>query len=137
MTAQLQENLILNGKNISMAFCPPLPLNDSRLIILTDDEVEERGFIFNSACWREYIGTWEIKDKKLYLVSLKGRFKLLTNSPIFADWVTEILIVNQGEMLNYVHMGFNSTYEQELHIKIDKGMVIKSKTIDNRNVVDR
>ena len=26
--------------------------------------------LINTACWRGYIGSWEIKDNKLYLISL-------------------------------------------------------------------
>jgi hypothetical protein len=29
-------------------------------------------------------------------------------------------------------MGYGSVYEQELHIKIDNGVVVKTRTIDNR-----
>ncbi len=35
-------------------------------------------------------------------------------------------------MLQYVHMGFGSVFEQELHIKIENGIVVKSRVIDNR-----
>jgi hypothetical protein len=135
MTAQWNENLILNGKKTSMAFCPPLPFSDSKVIILEDDDPEVRGFLGCSACFREYIGTWEIKDKIFYLSSLEGRYKLSGNSPIFADWVTAILIVPQGEMLGH-DMMFNSVFEQDLHIRIEKGIVTKSKTIDNRDAFD-
>jgi len=130
MTAQVHENLILNGKKASMAFYPPLPENDSRVIILKDDEIE--GFFFSTACWRQYIGTWEIKDKEFYLVSIEGRFKLSGNTPVFADWFTGTLRILQGKMLHYVHMGYGSVFERELHIKIEKGIVTKSKNIDNR-----
>ena len=35
-------------------------------------------------------------------------------------------------MLHYVHMGFGSVYEEELHIKIERGIVTKTNVIDNR-----
>ena len=134
MTAQVHENLILDGKETSMAFCPPLPENDSRIILLKDDEIEDYGgIIFSTACWRAYIGTWEIKNDKFYLVNLEGRYKLNSESAILADWFTGTLRIPQGEMLHYVHMGYGSVFEQELHIKIENGKVTKSKTIDNRN----
>jgi hypothetical protein len=134
MTAQVHEKLILDGRETSMAFCPPLPENDSRIILLKDDEIDGHGgIIFSTACWREYIGTWEIKDNKFYLVNLKGRYKLNSESVILADWFTGTLRIPQGEMLHYVHMGYGSLFEKELHIKIENGKVTKSKTIDNRN----
>lgn len=133
MTAQLHEILILNGEEISMAFCPLLPETDPRIVELTDDEIDKYSIIFSTACWRQYGGTWEIKDNKLYLVNLDGRFKLTGKTPIFADWFTGTLIVPQGEMLEYVHMGYGSVYEREVHIKVEKGIVTNSKTIENRN----
>ncbi len=133
MTAQVHENLILDGQETSMAFCPPLPENDSRVVELIDDEIDGGGIIFSTACWRQYVGTWEIKDNKFYLVNLEGRFKLAEKKPIFADWFTGTLRIPQGEMLHYVHMGYGSVYEREMHIKIENGIVTKSKIVDNRN----
>ncbi len=133
MTAQVHENLILNGEETSMAFCPPLPEDDPRIIALKDDEMDQGSIIFSTACWREYIGTWEIKDGKFYLVHLEGRYKLSGDTPILADWFTGTLRIPQGEMLHYVHMGYGSVFERELHIKIENGVVTDSKMIDNRN----
>ena len=39
MTAQLREKLILDGKLVGMAFCPPLPKHDPRLVERTDEEI--------------------------------------------------------------------------------------------------
>lgn len=133
MTAQVHENLIIGCEKTSMAFCPPLPENDSRVVKLKDDEIKGGGGIFSTACWRQYIGTWQIIDNKFYLVNLEGRFKLASDAPVFANWFTGTLRIPQGEMLHYVHMGFGSVYEREKHIKIEKGIVTNCKIIDNRN----
>ena len=37
-----------------------------------------------------------------------------------------------GKRLVYVHMGFESVYEQDRRIAIDKGGVVSTRTIDNR-----
>lgn len=63
MTAQMHEILILNGKKTSMAFCPPLP-RDQRVVEYKEDEIEHDGMIFSTACWRQYVGTWEIRDDR-------------------------------------------------------------------------
>jgi hypothetical protein len=134
MTAQAHEILILDGKKESMAFRPSLPENDARIILLKDDEIEpHNSFTFSTSCWRGYIGTWEIKDNIFYLVNLEGRFKLKNKSAIFADWFTGTLRITQGRLLNYVHMGYASVYEYEIHIKVENGEIIKFKKIDNRN----
>jgi len=117
-----------------MRFCPPLPENLPRIIKLKEDEIVDGGdIVFSTGCWRQYIGTWEIRDGKFYLVSIEGIYKLSGNSPILADWFTGTLRIPKGKMLHYVHMGFGSVFEQEVHVKIEKGVVVKYQTIDNRN----
>ncbi len=133
MTAQAHEILIIDGETTSMMFCPPLPHNHPRIIAVDEKDVkEEDSYVFSTACWRGYIGTWEIKDGRFYLKDLRGIFKLLGDEPILADWFSGVLRVPRGERLQYVHMGFGSVYEEELHIKIEKGMVTASRVIDNR-----
>ncbi|HEX2623395.1 MAG TPA: hypothetical protein VHL11_24710 [Phototrophicaceae bacterium] len=140
MTAQFHEHLILEGTPTSMAFCPPIPTDHPQIVALTQEEVSagiEAGainrFVHSTACWRGYIGTWELKDGKFYLVSISGHFKVISPEPIFADWVTAVLRIPEGERLHYVHMGFGSVYEFERHIKIEKGLVLDERRIDNRN----
>lgn len=132
MTAQFHEQLILNGTNTSMASCPPLPENDPRILPATEDEKAQSGLINCTACWRGYVGTWEIRTGRLYLVGLDGAFKLLDGQFLFADWVSGTLRVPQGKQLQYVHMGFQSVYEQEQLIHIENGLVTSMTTIDNR-----
>ncbi len=132
MTAQIHENLILNGKETSMTWYPSLPEHDPRIIELGDDPIEGDNIVFSTACWRQYLGTWEINNNKLYLLKLEGRFKITGDTPIFADWFTGTLKIPQGEMLEYVHMGYESIYEHELQIGIEEGMVTELKTFHNR-----
>ncbi len=136
MTAQAHEMLIIEGQKTSMAFCPPLPKDHSDIKLLSDDDIKAEkdipSIIFSTACWRQYIGTWELKDGKFYLVDVKGRFKKTSDQPIFADWVTCVLRITSGELLHYVHMGFGSVYEFENHIKIEKGIVVEERRVDNR-----
>lgn len=133
MTAQVLENLILDGQATSIAFCPPLPLNDSRVVALKYDEIDGGGILISSACWRQYVGTWEIKDNKFYLVNLRGRLKLVEQTPILADWFTGTLRIPMGNTLRYRHIKYGSVYEREMHIDIENGKVIQSRNIDNRN----
>jgi hypothetical protein len=136
MTAQAREKLIIEGKETSMAFCPPIPEAHQHIKALTYDEAIEikdmPGVIFSTACWRQYIGTWELKDSKLYLRDIKGCFKITSDQPIFADWVTAVIRIPNGDLLHYIHMGFGSVYEFENHIKIENGIVIDERRIDNR-----
>lgn len=131
MTAQSPETLILDGEEMVMTFCPPLPEGHPRIYELSSEDFH-RSIFNNSACWRGYEGTWEIRDGRFYLVSLVGRFQLLDGDPIFADWFSGVLRISQGNELLYVHMGFGSVYEEEIHIKIDKGIVVGTRIVDNR-----
>ena len=129
MTAQIHERLIFNGEETSMIFCPPLPERHPRIIKLDEDDVEGR---FSTACRRKYIGTWEIKDNQFYLVDITGSYQVSDKNPIFADWFSGVIRIPKGDFLEYIHIGFASVYEQEIHVKIENGKVIKSNIIDNR-----
>jgi hypothetical protein len=128
MTAQTCEKLILDGVETSMACCPPLPDGHPRIY----EPSSEIDYI-DSSCWRGYIGTWEIKYGRFYLVDLCGRLTLREGEPIFAEWFSGVLHVPKGDLLHYVHQGFLSVYEQELRIKIENGVVVDTQIIDNRN----
>jgi hypothetical protein len=137
MTAQVHERLILDGEHCSMACCPRLPEAHPRVRAWRRGEprnsAEEDYWGINStACWRQYVGTWEIRDGKLFLVALLGRYRLVGSEPLLADWFTGVLYVPRGEVLEYVHMGFESVFERELQIGIVDGHVVKRQTLDNR-----
>jgi len=136
MTAQIHERLIFEGEETSMAFCPSLPEGHPRISETDlDEDCRNGGSIFlvgSTACWRGYQGTWEIKDGRFFLVDLRGRFQLKGEGPLLADWFSGVIRIPRGEELVYVHMGFGSVYEQELHVKIDKGVVVNSRMIHNR-----
>jgi len=118
-----------------MAFCPPLPEKHPRIIEIDPDKAEhdEADFIqFSTACWRGYQGTWEIKNGQFYLVGLRGRLRLQGKEPLLADWFSGVLRIPSGEILQYVHMGFGSVFEEEVHVKIVSGKVVALRVINNR-----
>ena len=93
LTHQLHENMIYEGKDVSMFSFPGFPEDHPRIIELTDKQIWKKGEArrVSSACWRGYIGSWEIKDGKLYLLKLERDYELEGNEPLFADWVSEEL----------------------------------------------
>ena len=137
MTAQAHELLIIEGERTSMASCPPIPKKHPHIKLLTDEEIKAIKdlpmVIFSTACWRQYIATWELKDGRLYLVDIKGIFAKTTDHPIFADWVDCELRITSGDVLRHVHMGFETVYEFENYIKIEDGIVIEERRVDNRD----
>ena len=136
MTAQVHENLIYEGEEMTMMSCPPLPERHPRVIAngFPGEVVEKEGvpgIVFSTACWRGYLGTWAITDGRLYLVKLQGRVEMVGDEPIFAVWVSGWLRVPRGGVLNHVHMGFQSVYERELFVKVEMGVVVETKTVEN------
>jgi hypothetical protein len=91
-----------------------------------------------SACWRGYIATWRIKRDKLYMVSLQSfdgddlalKQKLFPGDDmIFASWFTGPLVCPYGEEVEYVHMGYGTTYENYLILEVEHGIVTASNDI--------
>jgi hypothetical protein len=132
MTAQIHELLILGDTCVGMASTPPLPLHHPRLIARTQVEPADADLIASTDCWRRYRGVWEIKEERLYLMSVQGRYELVGAEPLFADWVSSSLCVPEGQVLQYVHMGFETVYEGELWLDVAAGVVTNRFRIDHR-----
>jgi len=132
MTAQVHENIRYQGKRMRLACTPPFPTDHPRIKILIDEEFRVGIFdktIGSTACWRGYIGSWSIRRGKLYLTKVEGRFCIEGKEAIHADWFTGELHIPQGGMLDYIHAGFDSVYEQEIILTLEHGVVINTETI--------
>jgi hypothetical protein len=137
VTAQLHELLLLDGEWTSMAFVPPLPEGHPRIAVASEERQKlAPPVIFSTACWRRYRGTWEVRDGRLSLLAIEGSFELTGAAPLFADWVSGVLRVPRGRVIKYVHMGFESVFEEELHIVVEAGLVKHTRIIDNRGLRD-
>jgi hypothetical protein len=95
-----------------------------------------------TALWRCYIGSWEIRDDRLYLVGLSAH--LVDGTPVtletvfpgfpdrvFAHWFTGTLRIPQGRELRYQHMGYGSTFERDLLLEIRRGVLQASRILHN------
>ena len=132
MTAQVLEKIRYQGKRMGLSSTPPFPTDHPRIKILTDEEFRMRVFdamIGSTACCMGYIGSLNITRGKLYLTKIEGRFRLDGKEAIFADWFTGDLHIPKGSMLDYVHAGFDSVYEQEIILKVEQGVVINTETV--------
>lgn len=99
----------------------------------------------STALWRGYVGTWSIEADRLYLTGLQGHVlkdgrelevELDALFPdyskgVFAHWFTGELRCPSGQRLNYVHGGFNSTYERDLFLRVQRGVVVEERNVVN------
>jgi tetratricopeptide (TPR) repeat protein len=137
MTAQAHERLIYNGEDTSMACCPDLPRHHPRIVPadkgdLAKDERAASMILYSTGCWRGYIGTWEIKEGRLYLIGTCGIYKVLGTGPIFADWFSGVLRIPRGGVLQYVHGDFLTVHEREVRVTLEQGIVVNTRVVDNR-----
>ena len=129
MTSQAHEFLYIDGEKRTMMSCPDFPVGS---LGITEESEPGDGVWNTTACWRKYVGTWVLEDGDLYLKKIEGRYRLNEPGLLFAHWFSGTLIVPDGELLEYVHMGFGSQYEREIHITISEGSVTDTSIIDNR-----
>ncbi len=124
MTHQLHENMIYEGNNVSMFSFPGFPENHPRIIELTDEQIWAKGEArrVSSACWRGYVGTWKIKDGRLYLLKLERDYELLGDEPLFADWVSEELTIIVEPVFEGLRAGLHGG-EKIKKVKIKNGIV--------------
>lgn len=106
--------------------CPRIPKEHPRIAQEFHNGGARRNVTRSTACWRRYVGTWEIRDDTFFLRSVIGNYLLSGDEPLRADWYSGTLRVPRGERIQYVHMGFGSVYAEELYIEIRRGRVIKS-----------
>ncbi len=133
MTAQAGERLFYKGEETWMAAEPLYQYLQNR---------NDIKFVSPStACWRGYYGQWEIKDRKLYLIELKAYLEgyrevgldclFPGQNTAFANWFSGKIRIPQGEMLDYVHMGYASLYERDLILVFENGLLTNEYTVDN------
>ena len=128
MTTQVQERIIIEGERYPLINSLSLPEDESII------QIKRKGFIEKSSnCWRGYVGTWEIKDDKLYLIDFSsGMYDVLVNLPIPADWITGVGLVATGDMIKGSSWDI-TRYESEIHLTFENGLVVKTQNINNDN----
>ena len=133
MTIQAGDILSYNGKKTTIATEPLKPYLETR---------SDVSFIFKStALVRGYIGTWKIKNKKLYLVALVGfiennekvDFKYLfpNKTEVFADWFSGDIRIPEGDLLQKINIGYASVFARDRLLNFNKGILISETVKDN------
>jgi hypothetical protein len=132
MTAQISDILYFDGDEY-LLYCEPLEDFFEQNPPRPDIEATY------TACWRGYVAVWCIKRSRLYLnkitnfdgkiLNLKKTLFPNEEGPVFASWFTGSLICPNGPEVNYVHMGYETTYEKYLIIEIERGNLIDVKDL--------
>jgi len=148
---QVPDILIYKGDTLSL-FSNPLELY-LKLKGFGDDA---RG-CNSSACGRGYVATWLVRNDSLFLMSIKSCSNYVVAGVVtglecensdtsrvmkfvrkefnarvtFASWYSGDLLSPQGRLIQYVHMGYSSTYERELQFKIENGLVKGTRVKEN------
>lgn len=144
-TAQIADTIIIDGKEY------PLTTNPLDGYLKGRPDVIPKNASRSTANWRGYVATWEIKDATLVLVRMDVRFfdadsrtertqniqdKLFPGkSRVPATWYSGALIIPDGAMTQYVHMGYGSTYSHYRIYRIDKGRVIETKSLSEQEFI--
>lgn len=147
MTAQMPDMIVIEGVGHAL-FSEPLEA-------YYQPERRPHFVPLNTANWRGYVASWEVRDGRLYLTKVAGRicavamtwncpqdqqrevelvdlFPVKAAEPVFAEWFSGTLRVPVGERLQYRHMGYESIYEFDLILSVEKGKVVSTSTRDNR-----
>jgi hypothetical protein len=146
MTAQISEIVTYQDRQYTL-LCTPL----ASYLNLPGKGKPFR--VESTALWRGYVGKWHVEDNRLYLVAIQGTFQdgsraslaglfpdLATSASakdgsrptrIFADWFTGTLRLADGELVNYVHGGFASSFAREIFMELEHGVVLKTWTQQN------
>lgn len=106
----------------------------------------------STACWRGYCAFWKIENDSLFLIKITSchddcgleihdanlekmfgnKFK---NNKVFASWSTIRIVAPQGRLVQYVHMGYASIYENELYFNIKSGILTNTTLKSNKQLV--
>lgn len=135
MTAQIPEVLRFDGREHPM--CTE-PLED--WFELSGRKSPFHGYC--SANWRGYIGTWEVRDQRLYLLGLEGKDddgadlslgSLFPDYParVYAHWYSGTVRLPEGRLLQYEHGGYSSTYERDRLLRFEKGVLVETHVTRN------
>jgi hypothetical protein len=132
MTAQICDKIIIEDQEHRL-YCEPLES-------FWNEYNPKPDFVpLHTGCWRGYLASWKVEGSKLYLTGIETENENLKmekvfpvkQASIFADWFTGELRIPKGEMLQYVHMFYQSKFESDLFLLVDNGIILKEQVRNN------
>jgi hypothetical protein len=101
-----------------------------------ETQYPEIGFQWMStANWGNAVGSWEIKENKLYLIELEGKVNgnevtikdfgdIFPQVPIFAEWVSKEVFMKRLVFVGEFPVQYKTLF---IYLTIQKGMVTETK----------
>jgi hypothetical protein len=145
-TAQVPDILIYNGETYELTV-NPMEAYFNRF-------PEKRPPFTITSLWRGYVATFEIIQNELWVIDIKKyeseridgkyitRYVSIINECLDGqermkiDWFNGVLVLPQGRIVNYVHMGYASTYEHYTILEIQNGIFRRELNMNNRQYVE-
>ncbi|WP_315817767.1 hypothetical protein [Paraflavitalea speifideaquila] len=140
-TAQYPDKLWYKGKEYDMH------TNPMEAFFEKHPDRKPKNGIISTALWRGYVATFEIKNDQLLLKDIEIKVQdtgktyqtkwvsvlkevFPNQQEINIDWYTGLLVLPHGKLVNYVHMGYGSTYEKYILLEIGAGKLTQEKKLD-------
>ena len=123
MTAQIPDTIYCDGEELDLLCSPEVADGAPRVVSVPD------GHLGHTACYRGYVATWAVRDEQLYLLAVEGNYEMDSDVPLFAKWVSGILRIGAGDVKRYRHGGFETRYETEHFLEIERGVVLRTHTV--------
>lgn len=138
MTIQVSERLLLRGEAQSMRTTPLRAYLD----------IVKPAVIYanrTSACWRGYVGEWELNIDRLYLLAIKAsilkdgitRPARLTDyfpdatDKVFAHWFSGELVIPVGRPIRIPSASYSPRFEEEIVLTLKAGVLVNERRIKN------
>ena len=134
LTAQYPDKIKFKGNEYNLNSNPLEPYFEKY------PDKRPQGGVMSTALWRGYVAHFEVVDGQLFVTDIKievhdensnesypykwiSAFKQVfpDGKKVKIDWYTGILILPHGKMVEYVHMGYASTYSKYWLLEIESG----------------
>jgi len=145
-TAQYPDKIFFEGKEYN------LHSNPLESYFEKNPDRRPKGGLNSTGLWRGYVATFEMRDSQFFVKDIQIQYWDTTDKKSYdtkwksvmtevfpgqknikVDWLSGLLVLPFGKFVNYVHMGYGSTYEKYLLLEINKGNYIRSKQFDYKD----
>jgi hypothetical protein len=127
MTIQASDGISYEGVPCYLKSELHLP-ESPRLVTVSDQEARATCSVcFTTACWRNFVAEWEIREGRLYLVNLTGKYRLTGAEPMAAEWISRTLHINEEEVItDFWDEDYNSGAPRAFTVEVERGVVMAS-----------